>query len=594
MPEDVNGTRPRPEPGVLRVLDANADRAREALRVIEDYARFVLDDPELSGRLKQLRHDLTDALGAFVQDAILCRDTPGDVGTTNKTPSELTRQNIAHVVTAAGRRLGEALRSLEEFTKVLNPAIASKVESVRYRFYDLEQAVARTLRPANRFADVRLYVLITESVCKRPWLEAAEQAILGGADCLQLREKSLDSGELLARARELVTLCRKHNVICVINDRPDIAILAGADGVHLGQSDLPVTEARKLLGRDKIIGVSTHNLDQAKQAVRDGADYLGVGPVFPSPTKPRDFLPGLDFARQVARANLPVPAVAIAGITGDNVDEVIATGLRAAAVTASVIGCDNVRAASERLKTLLTRGIPAPAMGRTPPQSGGTDIPARSGGTDIPARSGGTDIPAQSGGTDIPVCLSTRRDIPVRSGGTDIPAQSGGTDIPVCLSTRRDIPVLPSSPKPLQIKERKLPHWTVEGSTYFITFRVLNGELQPHERKLVLNHILSGDGPFYRLDAAVVMPDHTHLLLEPAPGYDLARILKGTKGVSARLVNGQRHVRGQLWQDESFDRIMRDHAEYEEKLLYIINNPAKRGLVNDPWDYDALYVRTGD
>src|SRR5688572_4229197 len=245
---------------VLRILDANANRAREALRVVEDYARFVLDDAGLCADLKQLRHDLTESLRSIVGDAILHRDTPGDVGTSFKTHSELSRANVSEVVTAAGKRLGEALRAIEEFTKTVDVNIASRVEALRYRFYDVERRLAQTVRPpACLFAEVRLYVLITESLCKHPWLDAAEQAILGGADCLQLREKNFDGADLLARANQLVELCRRHGVLCIINDRPDIAMLAGADGVHLGQEDLPARDVRKLLGRDKIIGVSTHN-----------------------------------------------------------------------------------------------------------------------------------------------------------------------------------------------------------------------------------------------------------------------------------------------------------------------------------------------
>ncbi len=339
----------------LRILDANANRAREALRVVEDYARFALDDGELSAKLKQLRHDFAAATTGFVDEAILHRDTPGDVGTANKTPAEQSREDLNHVVTAAGKRLGEALRTIEEYLKTSDPVRASTVEKIRYAFYAIEQRIALTLRPAAcLFAKVRLYVLITESVCKKPWLEVAEQAILGGADCLQFREKSLETGEFYARAKEVVQLCRRHNVISIINDRADIALAVDADGVHVGQTDLPTREARKLIGNKKILGVSTHNLAQAKQAVLDGADYIGVGPFFRSATKSRDFIAGTDYARQVAQ-QIRVPAVAIAGISEQNVDEVLASGMTAVAVTAAVCGADDPRAAAERLKARLSR-----------------------------------------------------------------------------------------------------------------------------------------------------------------------------------------------------------------------------------------------
>src|SRR5689334_7403260 len=124
---------------LLRLLDANANRAREALRVVEDYARFVLDDQALCGSLKTIRHDLTAILRPFLPDAILHRDTPGDVGTGNKTVAESDRANVADVVTAGGKRLGEALRSIEEYLKVVDPSAAARVEAIRYRFYHLEQ-----------------------------------------------------------------------------------------------------------------------------------------------------------------------------------------------------------------------------------------------------------------------------------------------------------------------------------------------------------------------------------------------------------------------------------------------------------------------
>ncbi len=336
---------------ILRLIDASANRAREALRVMEDYARFVLDDVALCTELKHLRHDLAEALGDMLPDAILHRDTPGDVGTTSKTSSEFDRESASDVVTAAGKRLGEALRSLEEFSKIIAPGIAQQIETIRYRHYDIEHRLAFSLRPRS-FERVRLYVLITESLCRGNWLGTAEAAILGGADCLQLREKHLESGELLERARMLVQFCHRQGIPCIINDRPDIALLSKADGVHVGQQDLSARQVRKVVGTRMIVGVSTHSIEQAKQAVLDGADYIGAGPVFRSSTKPRDILPGLEYARQVAR-EIHIPAVAIAGIDLENVDEVMAAGIRAIAVSSAVIGADDPREAARQLKCRL-------------------------------------------------------------------------------------------------------------------------------------------------------------------------------------------------------------------------------------------------
>src|SRR5829696_760157 len=136
-----------PEGRVLRLLDANANRAREALRVIEDYARFVIDDRETSAELKSIRHDFATVTASFVADAILHRDTPGDVGTATKVETELHRDGVTEVVIAAGKRLGEALRAIEEFLKTTSPADAAKVERLRYRFYDVEHRLAFSLQP---------------------------------------------------------------------------------------------------------------------------------------------------------------------------------------------------------------------------------------------------------------------------------------------------------------------------------------------------------------------------------------------------------------------------------------------------------------
>src|SRR5213075_2959713 len=207
----------------LRILDANANRAREALRVMEDYARFALNNEQFATELKHLRHGLAAALKNHLADAILHRDVSGDFGVEIKTESEGHRSNLNDVVIAAGKRLTEALRVIEEILKTADNSAATNVEKLRYTSYTLEQKISHTFRP-NLFDHVRLYVLITESICKRPWLAAATEAIAGGADCLQLREKSLEAAELLNRAKQLVHLCRQHNVLCIINDRPDIAL----------------------------------------------------------------------------------------------------------------------------------------------------------------------------------------------------------------------------------------------------------------------------------------------------------------------------------------------------------------------------------
>ena len=337
---------------VLRLIDANANRAREALRVLEDYARFVVDDREISVELKVIRHTIAASLRETLAEAILHRDTAGDVGTGAIGPTEIQRQGLPDVVIAAGKRLGEALRAIEEYLKISEPEKSRVIERMRYIYYDVETKIVRSLHVAKHFAKVRLYVLITEAFCKRPWLETAELALRGGADCLQLREKDLEGRELLRRAEQLVALCHANNALCIINDRVDVALLAGADGIHVGQSDIPATEARKLVGAEKIVGVSTHSIEQARRARVDGADYIGVGPVFRSSTKPREILPGLSYAKEAVE-QISIPVVAIAGITSKNVDEVLETGVRAIAVTTAVTAAPDPEAMARELKSRM-------------------------------------------------------------------------------------------------------------------------------------------------------------------------------------------------------------------------------------------------
>ena len=140
------------------------------------------------------------------------------------------------------------------------------------------------------------------------------------------------------------------------------------------------------------------------------------------------------------------------------------------------------------------------------------------------------------------------------------------------------------------VRRRHLPHWTLTGSDYFVTFCLLRGELAPSERGLVVDHLRSGHERFYDLHAAVVMPDHVHLLLTPGDGYPLPRVMKGVKGVSAKRLNEWRGTAGTVWQDESWDRIVHDADEFSEKLGYVENNPVRAGLVAAPADYPWLWI----
>jgi thiamine-phosphate pyrophosphorylase len=341
-----------------RLLDANANRAREAMRAMEDAARFVLDDATLSKTCKQLRHDLASAIRALPgQPIVLDRDTPGDVGTSISTKAERQRTSTRDVVVAAGKRLSEALRSCEEFGKVIDGPFASRIEQLRYRGYEIEaNLVARFTLPDPR--KWRVCVLVSESLCEHhDWLDVARAALDGGAQCIQLREKSVGGRELLARAEQLVQISRERqfaDAAIIINDRPDIAVMAEAHGVHLGISDLPIDAVRKQFGRSLLIGASTHNLREAKAAIKARCDYCGVGAMYPTTTKQRK-PSGIAYLKRYLRDCSAMPHLAIGGVTPGNVDELVAAGCRAVAVSSVVCGAKRPDTIVRRLLKALPK-----------------------------------------------------------------------------------------------------------------------------------------------------------------------------------------------------------------------------------------------
>lgn len=339
---------------LLRILDAAANRGREGLRVIEDWARFGLDDAHLTECLKEIRHDLAAVLASIPwEHRLAARDTQADVGTAIHTPSENHRENVVEVLTANFLRLEESLRSLEEFGKIFNPAVGQAVGQLRYRAYTLQRAIDATRVGLHRLADARLYVLLDGRSSIEHFEQLAGALIHSGVDVLQLRDKRLADCELIDRARRLRNLTAGTATLLIVNDRPDVAALAGADGVHVGQEELSVKDARTIVGPEALIGVSTHTLDQARQAVLDGANYIGVGPTFPSGTKQFTHFPGLELLHAVA-AEVRLPAFAIGGITHDNLGQVLSAGFTRIAVSGAVVEADDPGRAAREIRAELS------------------------------------------------------------------------------------------------------------------------------------------------------------------------------------------------------------------------------------------------
>ncbi|MCH8822085.1 MAG: thiamine phosphate synthase [Planctomycetes bacterium] len=335
---------------LARILDANVNRAREALRVMEDAARFVLEDLQLTAAIKQLRHDFAQALKQL-ENLEHNRDTPNDVGTQISSDAELKRDSISHVVIAAGKRLSEALRSIEEYGKIVDVNFACAIEKLRYRGYDLEKQLNRMFG-CGAIRQWRLCVILSENLCgDRNWRDVAKLICDAEPDCIQLREKNISDEDLLDRAKTLVAMASQQTTI-IINDRPDIALLSGAHGVHLGQGDLPCAEARKLVGRQLIIGVSTSTIKEAEQARHDGADYCGVGPMFPSTTKHKDTIVGPEYLAQYLKWN-KLPHLAIGGINVNNIQELVEVGVKGVAVSSAICTATEPQKAIDELQKAL-------------------------------------------------------------------------------------------------------------------------------------------------------------------------------------------------------------------------------------------------
>jgi thiamine-phosphate pyrophosphorylase len=338
-----------------RIIDASANRAREGLRVAEDYVRFVLDDPGLTRRLKEVRHRLAAALQGFDQDLLIAsRDTRDDVGTHIMTPSEQIRENPRAVLTANFKRVAEALRTLEEYGKLIDVWLAGRFEVLRYDVYTLEKLTLTAVHAYRALGEARLMVLVGGLPTFGDLTWVVGEALAGGADVIQLREKDICDRELLRRAREVRILTAQARARFILNDRPDLARLAGADGVHLGQDDVSIRDARRIVGPSLLIGISTHNGTQLDAAVLNGAGYLGVGPVFPSATKEfsEPELAGLAFVQATAETT-NIPWFAIGGITESNVDRILQAGATRIAVSAAVVRASRPRRAAARLKAKL-------------------------------------------------------------------------------------------------------------------------------------------------------------------------------------------------------------------------------------------------
>jgi thiamine-phosphate pyrophosphorylase len=336
---------------MLRIIDANCNRISEGLRFLEEVARFILDDASLSKELKTIRHNVVKSISKVGVKLISQRDSESDVGARVKSLSK--QQDLPALITANAKRVEEGLRVVEELSKV--PELSQILDSyyfqqARFQIYKLEKILLSRILRQQKLVKLRgLYIILdTQVLGTKDIAEAATQTIRGGARIIQLRDKQCEKGELLTIARKLKDICLQMNTLFIMNDHLDIALAVDADGLHIGQKDLPLTIARKELPIDKIIGCSTTTLKQALKAQTEGADYIAVGAMFSTPTKKDATVVGTKRLNQIKQI-VSVPVVAIGGINSDNVSEVIAAGADAMAIISAILDQKDIEKATRQM-----------------------------------------------------------------------------------------------------------------------------------------------------------------------------------------------------------------------------------------------------
>ncbi len=336
-----------------RLLDANINRVSEGIRVVEDVARFMYNQKEFSKELREKRHYLIKLFIQKDNDFLNSRDTKRDVGIEITKESQLDKKsNIKNIVVGNFKRILEGLRSIEEISKIsCDYSISKEVETLRYSFYNLEKEFIGSLKSQ---IPLGLYGITAENFSKgRSNYEVVTEMIKSGIKIIQYREKFKSLREKLEEAKKLCELCKENNVLFIVNDHVDIALMVDADGIHVGQEDMPVSEIRKILGVNKIIGLSTHSVEDADKAVLQDVDYIGVGPIFPTTTKDRVAV-GIEYMKYVEK-NINLPYIAIGGIKESNLLEVIEKGAKRVALVSEIVGADDIVEKVDSLNKIIQK-----------------------------------------------------------------------------------------------------------------------------------------------------------------------------------------------------------------------------------------------
>ena len=333
-----NSNRTEPEDlRILQIIDANLDRAREGLRVLEDWARFGLGRNDFVKRIKNFRQILgKNHLKVYKQSRNYIEDECK--GLTHQEQSE--RKAPDQIISCNAGRVQEALRVIEEFSRLHNQELSKIAAEIRYEIYTLEielLSFSKFKKSEEILKENDLYVITDQ---KENLLEIIEAILIAGVKIIQHRFKKGTDKDHLEEAIEIKNLCKKYNSLFIINDRVDIALASNADGIHLGQDDLDLKTARKLLGNSKIIGVSANNEIDISNALKEGCDYIGIGPVFKTATKENKKPIGIERIKTLTK-DLNIPWFAIGGIKANNISYLKSNGFKKVALVSQLMNSED-------------------------------------------------------------------------------------------------------------------------------------------------------------------------------------------------------------------------------------------------------------
>ena len=324
---------------IYQIIDANLDRAREGLRVLEDWARFGLGEENYVTKIKNFRQILgKNHLELYKQSRNHIEDQCK--GLTHQ--EQINRGAPDQIVSSNAGRVQEALRVIEEFSRIHNHALSKIASEIRYEIYTLEidlLSLSRFKKSHEILKANDLYVITDQ---KENLLEIIEDILIAGVKIIQHRFKKGTDKENLQEAIQIQNLCRKYNSLFIINDRVDIALASNADGIHLGQDDLGLKTARKLLGYSKIIGISANNEIDISNARKGGCDYIGIGPVFETETKKNKQPIGIEKIKTLTK-DLNIPWFAIGGVTSNNISYLKSNGITKLALVSQLMNSEDPR-----------------------------------------------------------------------------------------------------------------------------------------------------------------------------------------------------------------------------------------------------------